>query len=134
MNLRYHMGGCCGIKTICGLWGIPEMKMVAKEAEDRPFYSQDRQKHGWSVVPADEFYWPAAPQESRLARLQRYINFCKETCGSGVIEVALADLQFTRWEPVLLEEGFVAVTEFLNGNSNKTIRIYHLTYSKEGEE
>ena len=133
MELRYHAGGCCGVKTICGFFGVPEMPLGPKNAEDRPLYSQDRQKQGWQVHVSAQFYWPEAPQESRIARLQRYINFCKEQCGSGLIEVTLSDLQFPRWESVIFAEGFENVAEFVNGNSNRTIRVYHLKYSKEDE-
>ena len=131
MELRYHGGGCCGIKIICNFWGAPDLPLGPKEEEPRPEYRQDRQKHGLPVAMTDSFYWLEAPQESRLDRLRRYINFCKETQKRGLIEVVLYRLQFPKWENVLLAEGFVVANTFINGNSGYELRVYHLVYGKE---
>lgn len=128
MNLKYHMGGCCGIKTICGFWSPPSMQVSAKPEEERSSYHKDRQKDGLAVTQNDDFYWPEAPQEKCHERLRRYIDFCKEKCGSGLIEVSLSFSQWHIWEATLLTEGFEQKTEFVNGNSKMKIRVYHLTY------
>ncbi len=141
MELVFHGGKCCGIKTIYGFPDYPtdleEEIVTAKKSADR---NHDRcGDHIRSDLP---FFTLSAPEETAEARLRRYIDFCKERRPAGCIEVTLISKlnspcacgvceirsQAEIWEPLLFELGFHPVTAFKNSNSGNEVTIYHLVY------
>lgn len=135
MNLYFHGGMCCGIKTIAGFHGDPEWSVGTREK--RPV--DDTDAEGGGVSTSEPFFTDEAPKETQLERLDRLIAFCKRRRPAGVIEVALARDsescfdQITQWEKHLLERGFKNyVPDFENSNSGSLIRIYHLVYKGPG--
>ncbi len=124
MILTFHGGLCCGIKTIHGFsnttdWNCDALDEIGADNRDQAA-SQSHQN--------ERFFHEAAPQETALERLDRYLEYCDRRRPQGVIEVVLAAsdwAQLPAWEPVLLERGFKMVTSAKNSNSNNTIYIYH---------
>jgi len=86
----------------------------------------------------------AAPKETNLERLDRFIAFCKERRPAHIIEVTLADdpnnnynakseyigytYQTKMWGKILTDRGFKKVTEGKNSNSGNVVSVWHLTY------
>lgn len=140
LNLSFHGGECCGIKTIAGfgLYGGDTQPALKSEEASNP------DRYGRSVTSSTNAFYKEAPSESTEERFKRYIEFCKEWRPQGCIEVALARSpydscdswsQIKLWEPLLFEHGFkVTVPEFLNSNSGNYVQIYHLVYDATKEK
>lgn len=91
-----HGGYCCGINHIYGFDGI------------------------------DMGDWQDAM--GRKPTLQDKLRFLSNRLGTQpaiCFEAALADYQWQDWHTALLRFGFKRVTEFINGNTGRKIRIYH---------
>lgn len=142
MNLYFHGGRCCGIKTIAGF--MPQRSSKYGEKDEFKYLSltakgekNNSDAHGHDVETKKPFFTDAAPEETTEPRLDRLIKFCKERRPKGAIEVALAEggsyyEQNTDFGPLLLERGFIqTVPPFLNSNSGNVIYIYHLVYNEE---
>jgi len=138
MRLAFHGGMCCGIKTIYEL-GFPNDTSPPLTKKDK-----DNSDVGYSAVkPTHSFFTDAAPKETNLERLDRFIAFCKTNRPAHIIEVALADhpannykagsvscypYQTKLWGQILTDRGFKKVTESKNSNSDNVVSIWHLTY------
>ena len=130
MDLLFHGGLCCGIKTIYSLGTDPDALCVSLEK----IAVDDRDQYGYHVSSADRFFHKAAPEETKKERLKRYIEYCHERRPQGMIEVTTAIDPYDKWlsqglwEPILLELGFKLVTEFKNSNSGNTVKVWHNVY------
>lgn len=137
MNMIWHGGHCCGIKTIHNFSCDPDFKLPAVAATGTAL--------GFDIAaPGRSFeYRPKAmPEETALERLDRLLKYKDKKSPYGVVEAVLAatttfegedppaESQVARWEPILLERGFVLVTECYNSNSGNTIYIYHRVKTK----
>jgi len=139
MRLAFHGGMCCGIKTIYEL-GFPNDTSPPLTKKDK-----DNSDVGYSAVkPTHSFFTDAAPKETNLERLDRFIAFCKERRPAHIIEVTLADdpnnnynakseyigytYQTKMWGKILTDHGFKKVTEGKNSNSGNVVSVWHLTY------
>lgn len=127
MHLVFHGGKCCGIKTIYGFERDPEDELDALPAI--PKNSADIMYH--TVGSNIRFFHLAAPEESRLKRLDRYLDFVKKHRPSHIIEVTLAEsddryLNQTIWFPLLEERGFIRVNKAKNSNSGNIVHVFHL--------
>lgn len=139
MNLYFHGGQCCGVKTIAGFPHFPKSSHRAYERE-AVVAVRNYDANGSHVSTTKPFFTDAAPQETIEERFERLIKFCKRRRPQGVIEVCLARAkdgswdQFNLWEPLLFKHGFkVTVPEFRNSNSGNYIKIYHLVYDATTE-
>lgn len=155
LELLFHGGLCCGIKTLQGFtWGKPFhacCPVVKKHDDNR----DTRGDHVQSNLP---FFTDEAPKESYEERLDRLIKWCKERRPQGAIEAVLASSyikgerpeptvcdcgecdepcvlendmvsQVEYWGPVLESHGFkLSAPPFKNSNSGNYIYIYHLVY------
>lgn len=134
MKISFHGGKCCGIKIIHNMGSNPNEILPERDYGDKPVYF-DRDKYGEDVSSDLMFFYGKVPKETYLKRLDRFIAFLDKHRPKGVIEITLSDYdvygqpnnfnQVAKWEPLLLERGFVLVTKCLNSNSNNNIYIYH---------
>lgn len=138
MKITFHGGECCGIRHISGFGTEPNAKLSALEAIK---YPGDRvaeaDTYGLPVSSCFNVYTLDAPEETYVERLDRYLKFLDEFRPQGITEVTLADdgtdydNQLPEWEPLLLERGFVPVTNCYNSNSGNRVYVYHRKTDKE---
>lgn len=130
MILTFHGGMCCGIKTIYSMgWGkealeekVPALKQTGRNSDD--IFCR-------YTKTSDSFFTDEAPEESRVARLDRYIKFVRRHRPQHIIEIVLAtDTDGTggqaAWIPHLEKLGFKLVTQNRNSNSGNLCNIFHL--------
>lgn len=124
MYIVSHGGFCCGMSTIFNMGYNPT-------ANVGPMPPLGNQRSAGSSV-SKCIYPHEAPEETYLARLDRYLAWIDTFRSKGVIEITLAGSQLpgaltqqSAWHDLLIERGFKAVTEFVNSNSGNTVTIYH---------
>ena len=128
MNLSFHIGKCCGIKTIWDMGANPLeteynlSELPAKMQHDRI---------GATVNSEMRFFHEKAPKESKLKRLDRYLRFVKRERPQHIVEIVLAESVYdyvdqSAWVPELETRGFRLVNSCMNSNSRNTIHVYHL--------
>jgi hypothetical protein len=137
MRIHTHGGKCCGIRVIHDLGTDPEDKHEASPKTTSFDHIDIRGAGGAREYhhPGTNFYPLAAPEESYIERLDRYIRYLDDIRPKGVIEIVLVSTahviwkrqldQVGSWEPHLLERGFRLVNRCLNSNSSNYINIYH---------
>lgn len=126
MYLSYHGGGCCGVKHI---WNFPADPKTPISALNECRIGEQ---------PYKRFFSKAAPSETAIARLDRYIKYMHEVAPGNLIEIFLAEYKNNRpmcqishgWPEALLERGFVASEPFVNSNTNNLITPYTLVLVK----
>lgn len=129
MDLVFHGGKCCGIKTIFGFQMPPGYAIEALKKKG----IDNSDTFGNHVGSNKRFFHEAAPEETYLQRLDRYLEYCDRRRPQGIIEVVLAQKTATHgwmdqpamWEKHLLERGFQIVNSCLNSNSHNRIFVYH---------
>lgn len=137
MKLVFHGGKCCGIKTIHGMGSqpFPDKTEGAIEYFEPALTALDKDRRhdkvGAEVSSDLMFYHLSAPKESKVDRLDRYLEYVKKYRPSGVVEIVLAKglqtwVDQMAWEPELVKRGFKLVNKCLNSNSRNTIYIFHL--------
>jgi hypothetical protein len=130
MKMSFHGGMCCGIRHIYDM-GEPDEVCDALPALSRPNY------HDINYSRCDQnvrVYHFDAPKETKVKRLDRYIDFLKEYRRAGVAEIVLCHnpgrcYDQGEWVPILKEKGFIEVTPeggVHNSNSGNRIRVFHL--------
>lgn len=120
MRLILHGGKCCGIKHIYDLgYSAMDMERAKRETTELP---DEGARYMSSVRP---FFYPAAPAETKGARLDRYLAFLDENRPRGVCEIILSDWQLVGWRSFIESRGFKLVNKCKNSNSGNTIHIYH---------
>lgn len=138
MDLVFHGGKCCGIKTIYGFSCAPWDSTAARVASNEV----DNGKYGHTVRSDLSFFTDEAPKETYEERLVRFIEFCKRRRPRHMIEAVLANYVTTYlinggyetrrqdevWGPVLEKYGFKPVTTFENSNTRNKVTVYHLVY------
>lgn len=126
VQIRYHGGDCCGIAHICGLGVDPEGTLGARNGK---FMSSDPSLRQY--VWADK----ERPKETAEARFSSALKTIEDLEIGKLVEVVLIteigdnydyDENQSAWEPVLLQKGFQKVNEFVNGNTDNTLSVYHL--------
>lgn len=133
MKLIFHGGKCCGIKTIYDLGISPSF--LAPELPAIELNNSDIHYH--DVSSNQRFFHEAAPEETLLARLDRYIEYCRRRRPQHLIEIVLAKGAYCdqkAWYPVLEERGFKRVSSTQNSNSGNILHVYHLCYDVPAEE
>lgn len=147
MKLTYHIGLCCGIKTVHGFYYRPDSIIPATKQDKPGDWGKD--KFGYQVSSTESFWFGEAPAETYKERLQRFIAFMHKHRPNNVLEAVIVpeygadendedddevDKGFqNRWIPVLEELGFKMVTEALNSNSGNVIQIWHLVITPEND-
>lgn len=135
MDLVYHGGKCCGIKTIHGLGYKPEEMAYKLEALPKKTCND---VDGEDVSSDLRFYHLAAPEETKLERLKRYIQYCKERRPQGMIEIALASYSWGGyqdvWFPTLESLGFRKLIENKNSNTSNIISVWYLAYDEGADD
>jgi hypothetical protein len=136
MQLICHGGNCCGVKTIHGFFGRVNkgLEGVAYALDECTIITSDHLHSG------ERFFHEAAPKETQLERLDRYLDYLDRRRKNGICEVVLADYkkgmelynQVDIWRPVLEERGFREVSNCHNSNSGSRIYIFHRV--KDNEE
>jgi hypothetical protein len=120
MDVYLHGGKCCGIKHIFGLGHSPNYTLPRK-APSKVL----KNEASCYFNSTKNFFWRAAPAETYLQRLDRILSFLDEVRPQGVCEIVLAATQLLPWQQILLDRGFVRVTECKNSNSGGKIYIFH---------
>lgn len=126
MFLSYHGGGCCGVKHI---WNFPADPKTTIAALNECSIGEQ---------PYKRFFNKAAPSETALARLDRYIEHMHKAAPGNLIEIFLAEYKGNKpmcqvshgWPAALEERGFVASEPFVNSNTNNLITRYTLVLVK----
>lgn len=126
LRLVAHGGLCCGVKTIYGFTCSPESKLAALQACP----ADNRDTYGNYVHSNDRFFNDAAPEETYLERLDRYLAFLEKKRPKGLVEVTLTTSQLCVWGNLLRKRGFKKVTTFVNSNSGNTVVVLHKTYGQ----
>jgi hypothetical protein len=121
MELKYHGGLCCGVKTLKGFYYYPETVLPAIEAT-KP--TQD-DIYGRNFHTEKNFFYRAAPEETALERLKRYISFMEAVRPQNLLEAFLIDSQLIKWEEDLRKLGFKKIVTFKNSNTGQWITLYH---------
>ena len=129
MRLSFHIGKCCGIKTIWNMGVNPIGREEATLSELPAKMQHDRL--GATVSSEMRFFHEKAPQESKLKRLDRYLRFVKRERPQHIVEIVLAESAYyhadqSAWVPELEARGFRLVNSCMNSNSRNTIHVYHL--------
>lgn len=146
MKIAFHAGHCCGIKTI---WGFNDSSPSSLLPAKRKTKHNDPDQCGADTSSSTNFYQPAAPAETYLERLDRYLKYLDATRPQGIVEVALADDdcdgdsvtcwntrhygvchchdgdQTAVWRAILEERGFKEVSNCLNSNSGNRVYVFH---------
>lgn len=129
MVLAFHGGACCGIKTIHGFSVLPKHSM---EPALNKIDQDDRDLSvsiAYEATPKTRFFHEAAPMETSLERLDRYLAYCDKRRPNGIIEVAICDSEFAKqvkaWAPLLRRRGFRKVTDCNNSNTDNRILVFH---------
>lgn len=135
MHLGFHGGKCCGIKVIWGFGHYPNELEDALSA----ISESNKDAHGEHVASTERFFTEEAPQETKLARLDRYLEYCDARRPCGCVEVTLADYdgdgqgQLTPWRGLLEERGFKLVSQFANSNSDNDVYVFHrISFDESG--
>jgi hypothetical protein len=136
--IAFHGGECCGVKTIHRLGDDPDD--TADELTYDPNQEEGLDRCGEHVSSSMNMYYIQAPEETYLERVDRYIKWLDAVRPAGIIEIILADdpecckdhdlsdcgdHQVRHWEALLLERGFVCVSNCANSNSGNRIYVYH---------
>lgn len=138
MQLVFHGGKCCGIKTIYGL-GYGSVCTTATMSPLEKIPRDDTDQGGGSVNSDKRFFHEEAPKENATERLDRYIAYMKKRRPGNLLEVVLAwpdhkDYEYMSqepWVPVLLERGFKEVARQLNSNSGNICAVFYLNIDEE---
>lgn len=134
MWLVNHGGKCCGIKTIYEMGYDPEDTLGAYQGTGK---LNNTDVHYGTATSNVSFFTENAPAESRLARLDRFIEFTKRRRPQHLIEITLGagsqGDQTKNWEEPLLERGFKLVNTFKNSNSGNIVNVYHLVYDEKAK-
>jgi hypothetical protein len=144
MQIHFHGGHCCGVKTISGFYDHPGGTAWEKyrtddglsedfdedfdedeEGEEEEPYCVDID--GSPVRSEWDFFHDPAPKETYRERLIRMVEYLKVNRPGGLVEVVLTSDQMYSWGDILKEIGFVQyVPEFRNSNSGATLYTLHL--------
>jgi len=132
LQLVFHGGQCCGIKTVYHFsWKpdqpVPPLKKIPQNNADQC---------GQWVSSTTRFFHDEAPQETCLERLDRYIEYMKRRRPANILEAVLTDDQMENWREVMEERGFKVVTSGRNSNSGNVCNILHLVIDEweDGDE
>lgn len=144
LQLIYHGGHCCGVKTIYGFDACdPRIRVQYKtDKAGRLVYPESI---GGAVVPnpVSNFRIPVsnAPEESNAERFIRLIRHVQKNWPGQLIEVSViagyrgilsGRSQEGFWEPFFEAIGFKRVTEWENSNTQNTLASWHLVTNGEG--
>lgn len=134
LQLSNHGGMCCGIKSIWNFGNGPDSLTYPEFAREAAPAVNNNDRY-FDVSPQNvSFFTDAAPAETRVERLDRFIEFVKKRRPSHIIEAVLANTASEFWQkawvPVLEERGFKEVTSALNSNSDNVVTVYHLVIKK----
>lgn len=132
MQIGYHGGKCCGIKTIFGMNYDPDLNVgrLAAITYDGTLHGIDAA--GRTVSSEMNMYWgPELPNQTGEERLKAYLAFLRQKRPSGLVEIALAETIYpstsqARWFPVLQALGFRCVARWKNSNSTNWCSVWHL--------
>lgn len=143
-KIAFHSGLCCGIKIIHGLGEYPEAMAHELVSTVGGTIHDNADQYGHDVSSTKNFFTSAAPEETYIDRIDRYIKFIDAVRPNGIIEIALAEelnaavdcadiQQVTVWEPLLLPRGFEQVTSCYNSNSGNHVFVFHRKTDKVSE-
>lgn len=122
MFLVYHGGNCCGVRHVYSMGADPTSLILPKKASE-PFNSQ-------RPYVVQNLYTRERPAETRLQRLEAYLEFQRAEQDAGIIEIILSSNQAVGWHDSLIALGFKEVSRHRNSNSGNDILIYHLCYGE----
>lgn len=88
--IAFHGGKCCGIKIIHSIGEYPEAKAEELTKDKANPVADDADQYGHEVSSSKNFYNQAAPEETYLERVDRYIKFIDAVRPHGIIEIVLA--------------------------------------------
>lgn len=142
-KIAFHGGECCGIKIIHSLGDNPDLIAEGIDEESRSEKEANPDQYGRSVSSSLNMYNYDAPEETVLARIDRYIGFIRAERPQGIVEIVLAQSepdedgdccpdQVNVWHDILVGgRGFREVTSCHNSNSGNRVHVYHLVMDKE---
>lgn len=138
MQVVYHGGKCCGIKTIYGFNSDPyQVLSPVAEQSLRPHDAYILQRKDVTGSDVSSNLYPclkAFPRQTGIERLDALVEWVKEWRPEGVIEITLTDAWQKKWYPLLKVRKFKQVAKFYNSNSGNIVRIFHLTYGEQNEK
>ena len=135
MQLVFHGGKCCGIKTVYCMGTSPTEYQPSLGKLPRR-HNHDQSYH--EVNSGLRFFTDAAPEEPGKARLKRYIEFMEKNRPRNVLEVVICESGYdwmdqSDWVPTLKEFGFKMVNRHSNSNSGNHIQIWHLNVGETSD-
>jgi hypothetical protein len=136
MQIAYHGGKCCGLKTIYKMGYNPDEKIPADSSflKEAKYGVTNKDALGNSVSSNDTPYFGVTEKETYKERLVRFIDFLRVNRPSGLIEIALMEhpsdpnyyYSQRKWYPFLEELGFTMTTRFKNSNSGNWVTTWIL--------
>lgn len=84
IQIAFHGGHCCGIKTIHSFYNHPSYKLPPKD-ETENLCHYDREGYGPDESSAD-FFWPERPAETASERFNAQIEFLEKVRHYGLVE------------------------------------------------
>jgi len=141
MELLYHGGKCCGVKTLEGFWNSPKDQLQPLDSPRNPGGMSEwcwesranSDKHGHDVRSDVPFYHEQRPKETAVERLDAYLEHLVKVRPEGMVEALLVASQWRSWHKTLIERNFHVSCEFKNSNSGELIRCYQLLYGESNE-
>jgi len=89
MEIGYHGGGCCGIKTIHSFSGSPE-SVYSKKPEGSKKNLDDDRICGFVSSVKLNLFWPARPKETGRERFRAMIEHIENVRHFGIVECVIA--------------------------------------------
>lgn len=128
MELRYHSGGCCGIKVICNIGRSPkELYSCEYDGEIEEDVWRDCDETHCS---ATALFAPKRDLEGEKTSGQAFdeiLAYLNEHRPGTLVQLAIivgfGSFTQSPWVDFLTERGFKSDGEFQNGNSGNMIRV-----------
>ena len=136
MQIGYHGGKCCGIKTIFHMGYRPDYTVPAIPEKKYSDSLHGLDARGRTVDSSMCLYYgPELPEQTAEERLVVFLDFLRKKRPSGLVEIAIAETPYAPtsqapWFPVLEKLGFVRTARWLNSNSGNWCNTFHLVMLK----
>jgi hypothetical protein len=153
--LRAHGGGCCGMRHLAGFAALSTMNdretAYAKITYDPPVTREhvtdalrDCIVKSFRISATSRGIQPCGDPNCATCAPRRKTKAELEAAKAGkpaplrlknyLIEAVLNHHQWSDWENILYDVGFNLVSEFVNGNSGNTCRVYHIESGTLGDK
>lgn len=86
MEIYFHGGKCCAIKTIANLNYTPTFSFSPREKTKKVTH---RDRQGSHVSTGEPFYWQERPRETGAQRFDAYLDYLRRVRPYGIVEVTI---------------------------------------------